>query len=188
MPDDGLSVDIETSGTTLRPIDDAAGDPRCRSHGAHHRRHAPTSVSAAAPSRWRPGASSTSPTACSRYRIRTASRRRRAPASASTERSRRRPRCSASDALRDSAGLALDPATSRGTVAAQVDVDVPVGKNAAERSRDLHHHRRPDQFRRRQAADRPEGRGVVAAGERRPTTATRSRATSRSTARRPRSI
>ena len=39
MPDDGLSVDIETSGTTLQPIADAAGDPRRRSHRPHHRPH-----------------------------------------------------------------------------------------------------------------------------------------------------
>ena len=38
-PDDGLSVDIETSGTTVRPIDESAGDPRRRSHRPHHRPH-----------------------------------------------------------------------------------------------------------------------------------------------------
>ena len=36
----------------------------------------------------------------------------------------------ASDALRDNAGLALDPATSRGTVSAQVVINLAVGKNA----------------------------------------------------------
>ena len=41
----------------------------------------------------------------------------------------------ASDALRDNVGIALDPATSRGTVAAQVTVNLPLErdlpKNAA---------------------------------------------------------
>ena len=38
----------------------------------------------------------------------------------------------ASDALRDEVGIALDPATSRGTVAAQVAVNLLVGRNDAE--------------------------------------------------------
>ena len=40
----------------------------------------------------------------------------------------------ASDALRDNAGLALDPTTSRGTVTAQVDVNLLVGKGVPKNS------------------------------------------------------
>ena len=48
-PDEGLSVDIETSGTTLRPI---ANLPAIRDADltvAHHRPHRQSSISAAAP-------------------------------------------------------------------------------------------------------------------------------------------
>ena len=84
----------------------------------------PMSVSAAARWRFAPGASSASPAACSRFPIRIPSRRRRTttfridgtvPAAAELL---------ASDALRDNAGLALDPATSRGTVSAQVAISM----------------------------------------------------------------
>ena len=40
----------------------------------------------------------------------------------------------ASDALSDSVGISLDPASTRGTVAAQVTVNFLVGKNAPEHS------------------------------------------------------
>ena len=60
----------------------------------------PPSISAAAPSRSRPGASSPSPTACSRCRTRILKpAAAHAPASASTARCRRRPKLLASDAL-----------------------------------------------------------------------------------------
>ena len=40
----------------------------------------------------------------------------------------------ASDALRDDVGLALDPATSRGTIAAQVALELPLDHDLARRT------------------------------------------------------
>ena len=40
----------------------------------------------------------------------------------------------ASDALRDDVGLALDPATSRGTIAAQVSLELPLGHTPGRRT------------------------------------------------------
>ena len=91
MPDDGLSVDIETSGTTLQPSR-PAGDPRRRLTVRIIGRTA-TSISAAARSRSRPGASSTSPTAVRGAGHALPSPPARVPASASTARCRPPPSC-----------------------------------------------------------------------------------------------
>ena len=91
-PEDGLSVDIETSGTTLRPVDPcrpfAMPISMFTSPAAQ-----PPSISAAAPSRWSRDASSISPAACSKFPIPIRSRRRRGRSSGLTARFRRRRHC-----------------------------------------------------------------------------------------------
>ena len=167
MPDDGLSVDIETSGSTIRPVDELAGDPRCRSRRAHHRghrqcqprpRHGRADVRAQAQHRQR------------RFRnagYRTSSRRRRACVSASTARCRRRPSCWRATRCATASGSPLDPDASRGNIDARRSRSPCRSARTAARGRDeLCDHRRPHQFRRRQADDGAEGRGRVAAGNR----------------------
>jgi hypothetical protein len=133
MPGEGLSVDIETSGTTLRPIEtlpairdadltvritgDSAnvGLGRGTVEVAPGRKLSITSGVFEIPDTHRkPSAART------RFRIDGA-----APAVATLL---------ASDALRDSSGLALDPATSRGTVAAQVNINLLVGRDVPKNS------------------------------------------------------
>ena len=166
MPDDGLSVDIETSGTHAATDRDVAGDPRCRSDGPHHRphrqyqprpRHRGGDARAQAQYRQRrfrnPGYS---PQAVARAHS----------ASASTARCRRRPRCWRATRCATAPGSRSIPRRAAATIAAQVALAMPIGKNAPENCDDLCHHRRPHQFRRRQAADGAEGRSLVAAGDR----------------------
>jgi len=131
IPDDGLSVDIETSGTTLRPI---ASLPAIRDADLTVRiagRNAVISVGRgtveAAPGRKLNIASGvfevpdTHPKPAPArvvFRIDGA-----VPAAVALL---------ASDALRDSVGLVLNPASSRGTIAAQVTVNMPIAKTMPE--------------------------------------------------------
>ena len=131
MSPDGLSVDIETSGTTLQPI---ATLPAIRDADLTvHITGGSASISLGrgtvevTPGRKLNIASGVfeipdthlkpSPTR-TRFRIDGT-----VPAAAALL---------ASDALRDSAGLGLDPNTSRGNVAAQVLLTMPIGKNAPD--------------------------------------------------------
>ena len=112
-----------------------AGDPRCRSHRSHHRphhhrqsrpRHGRGRARAQAQHRQR---------AVRRSRIRTPQARLLAyPRSASTARCRRRPSCWRATRCAATVGLALDPATSRGTVAAQVALELPLDQHPGRRS------------------------------------------------------
>ncbi len=131
MSDEGLSVDIETSGTTLRPI--AAlpairdADLTVRITGGSANISLGRGTVEVTPGRKLNIASGVfeipdthlkpSPTH-TRFRIDGA-----VPAAAALL---------ASDALRDGAGLTLDPNTSRGNVTAQVALDMPIGKNAPD--------------------------------------------------------
>ncbi len=90
--------------------------------------------------------------------------------------------------LREFAGSPLDPATSRGTLTAQVALGAAAQERSAARLvaiRDQHGRR---EFRRRTAGDGPEGRGGEPARHAPTIRAIRSGATSRSTACRRRSI
>ena len=92
-----------------------------------------------------------------------------------------------SDGLRDTVGLTLDPASSRGTVTAQVAVNMLLGRTAPKDNATYTISADLTNF----AADKMLlGQKVEASRSRRtrPTTATRSKATSRSTARRRPSI
>ena len=131
MPDDGLSVDIETSGTTLRPIADlpAIRDADLTVHvtGSTAMINVGRGTVEVAPGRKLNVASGVFEVADTHpkpaqarvmFRIDGA-----VPAAAALL---------ASDAFRDSVGIALDPQSSRGTVAAQVNVKLLLGKDAAE--------------------------------------------------------
>ena len=95
VPDDGLS--IEAVGERLRgpPRRRPAGAARCRHERAHRRARRRRCRSARRPPICRPGASSLSPPACSRFRIPRRTRRRRACISRWRGRSKPRPSCCA---------------------------------------------------------------------------------------------
>ncbi len=131
MPEDGLSIDIETSGTTLRPI---AYLPAIRDADLAVRivgRNAVVNLGRgtveAAPGRKLniaggvfevPDTHSKPAPARSSFRIDGG-----VPAAAALL---------ASDGLRDTVGITLDPATTRGTVAAQVAVKLAIAKPMPE--------------------------------------------------------
>ena len=130
-PDDGLSVDIETSGTTMRPISNLPAirdaDLSVRITGRTAMINVGRGTVEVAPGRKLNIASGvfevpdTHPKpapARAMFRIDGA-----VPAAAALL---------ASDALRDNVGIVLDPASSRGTVAAQVTVNVPLEKTMPE--------------------------------------------------------
>lgn len=133
MTDDGLSVDIETSGTTLQPVDDLPAI-----------RDADLTVRVTG---------STATINLGRGTVDITQGRRLNIAGGVFEMPDTRPKPSrarasfridgtvpsaaaflASDAMRDLVGLSVDPATSRGTIAAQVAVNFLVGKDAPPNS------------------------------------------------------
>ena len=131
MSDEGLSVDIETSGTTLRPIETlpAIRDADLTVHitGGTATVNLGRGTVEVTPGRKLNIASgvfeipNTHPKpqpARARFRIDGA-----VPAAAALL---------ATDALRDGVGIVLDPATSRGTIAAQVNVNMLLGREAPE--------------------------------------------------------
>jgi hypothetical protein len=131
MADEGLSVDIETSGTTLRPLAEfpAIRDADLTAHitGAAATVSLGRGTVEVTPGRKLSIASGVfeipntyvkpSPARAS-FRIDGT-----VPAAAALL---------ASDALRDNVGIALDPASSRGTVAAQVTVNLLLGRDQAK--------------------------------------------------------
>jgi hypothetical protein len=133
MLDEGLSVDIETSGTTLRPLDTlpAIRDADLTAHvtGGFANVSLGRGTVEVTPGRKLNIASgvfeipnthlSPSP-ARTRFRIDGA-----VPAAAALL---------ASDGLRDNVGIVLDPASSRGTVAAQVTLNLLVGSDVPKNS------------------------------------------------------
>jgi hypothetical protein len=131
MSDEGLSVDIETSGTTLRPIETlpAIRDADLTVHitGGTATVNLGRGTVEVTPGRKLNIASgvfeipNTHPKpqpARARFRIDGA-----VPAAAALL---------ATDALRDGVGIVLDPAASRGTIAAQVNVNMLLGREAPE--------------------------------------------------------
>jgi hypothetical protein len=127
LPDDGLSVDIETSGTSLRPLDTLPAihdaDLTVRVIGRNASVSLGRGTVEVAPDRKLSVTSGifvvpdTNPKPAP---ARTSFRIDGSVQAAAT--------LLASDALRDSAGLALDPAASRGTVAAQVAVNLAIAR------------------------------------------------------------
>jgi hypothetical protein len=125
MPADGLSIDIETSGTTLRPlatlpaIRDA--DLTVRITGATATVNLGRGTVEVTPGRKLNIASGVFDVANTHLKPAPARVRFRIdgtmPAAATLL---------ASDALRDKFGIMLDPASSRGTIAAQVTVNLPI--------------------------------------------------------------
>ena len=133
MPAEGLSIDIETSGTTLRPLDNLPpirdADLTVRITGANANVSLGRGTVEVTPGRKLsitsgvfeiPDTHLKPAPARTRFRVDGA-----APAVAALL---------ASDALRENAGLALDPATSRGTVAAQVNVNLLIGRKVPKNS------------------------------------------------------
>ncbi len=127
MPEEGLSIDIETSGTTLQPIGNlpAIRDADLNVHvtGATANVSLGRGTVEVAPGRklniasgvfMVPDTHLKPPPATAQFRIDGT-----VPAAAILL---------SSDALRDTAGLMLDPATSRGTVTAQVALNVVLGR------------------------------------------------------------
>lgn len=132
-PEDGLSVDIETSGTTLRPVDDL---PTIRDADLNVHITGRTAVINLGR-----GTVEVSPTrklniANGVFEI-PDTHLKPAPARATFRIDGTVSSAAAmlaSDALRGNVGLALDPASSRGTISAKVAVNVILGKNVPKDS------------------------------------------------------
>jgi hypothetical protein len=130
-PDDGLSVNIETSGTTLRPISNlpAIRDADLTVHitGRTATINVGRGTIEVAPGRKLNVASGVFEVPDTHLKP--------APARAMFRIDGTMPAAAAllaSDALRDGVGIVLDPAASRGTIAAQVTVNVPLAKKMPE--------------------------------------------------------
>ncbi len=124
-PDDGLSVDIETSGTTLRPIDNLPAirdaDLAVRVTGRTATINLGRGTVEIAPGRKLNIASGVFEVPDTHPKP--------APARATFRIDGTVPAAAAllaTEALRDGVGIVLDPASSRGTIAAQVTVNVPI--------------------------------------------------------------
>ena len=147
-PEDGLSVDIETSGTTLRPI---ANLPAIRDADLTVRitgRNAVINI----------GRGTVEARAGRKLNIASGvfevpdTHPKPAPARANFRIDGTMPAAAAllaSEGLRDTVGISLDPASSRGTVAAQVAVNMWIGPNRAQGFIDLYDQCRPHKFCRR---------------------------------------
>jgi hypothetical protein len=127
MPDDGLSVDIETSATTLQPVPDLPpirdADLTVRVTGSSATVNLGRGTVEAAPGRKLnianglfevPNTHLKPAPAQVRFRIDGS-----VPAAAALL---------ANETLHDRVGIALDPASSRGTIAARVSLNLPLGK------------------------------------------------------------
>ena len=133
MPTDGLSVDIETSGTTLRPVDDLPeirdADLTVRITGSNATINLGRGTVDVAPGRKLAIAGGVFEVPDTHLKP--------APANAKFRLDGTLPAAAAliaSKALSDDVGIALDPATTHGTVAAKVAVEFMVGKNVPPNS------------------------------------------------------
>jgi hypothetical protein len=127
VPDDGLSVDIETSGTSLRPLDTLPAirdaDLTVRVIGRNASVSLGRGTVEVAPGR--------KLSVTSGIFVVPDTHPKPAPARTSFRIDGSVPAAAtllASDALRDNAGLVLDPASSRGTVAAQVAINLAIAR------------------------------------------------------------
>jgi hypothetical protein len=133
IPDDGLSVDIETSGTTLRPIANLPAirdaDLTVRINGRNAVINLGRGTVEAAPGRKLNIASGVFEVPDTHPKP--------APARANFRIDGTMPAAAAllaSEGLRDTVGITLDPASSRGTVAAQVAVKLVIGRSVPKDS------------------------------------------------------
>ena len=113
-----------------------AADPRCRPQRARHRPHRDGHARPGHRRRVARAAGSPSPTACSRCPTRGRWRRRRACASASMARCPAAAELLALDRLREFSGAPFDPATTRGTLSAQVNLAMPLRPDLPKGSTD----------------------------------------------------
>jgi len=132
-PEDGLSIDIETSGTTLRPIDNLPAirdaDLTARITGRTAVVNLGRGTVEVSPGRKLNIASGIFSVPDTHVKP--------APARATFRIDGAMPAAAAllsSDGLRDTVGITLDPASTRGTIAAQVTVNLALGKNVAKDS------------------------------------------------------
>ena len=110
VPEDGLSGRHRDERDDVASDLEFAADPRRRSHGSCHRPKRDSSISVAAPSKRRPGESSTLRVAFSRCRIPIPSQRRRGRVSVSMAVCRPPPRClQATDYVTKSASPSIRP-------------------------------------------------------------------------------
>ena len=133
MPKEGFSVDIETSGTTLRPLDSLPAirdaDLTVRITGATANVSLGRGTVDVAPGRRLNIASGIFEIPDTHLKV--------APARASFRIDGAVPAAAtllAGDGLRDKVGIVLDPAASRGTVAAQVNVQLLIGRTVPKDS------------------------------------------------------
>ena len=129
-PRDGLSIDIETSGTSLRPIDNLPMIRRCRSDHPVTGRSATVSLG-----RGTVEAGGRKLNISSGVFEVPDTHPKPAPARATFRVDGTMAAAAAllaTDGLRDNVGITLDPASSRGTIAAQVTVNVPLAKTIAK--------------------------------------------------------
>ena len=165
MPPDGFSVDLETSGTTVKPLTDMPAihdaDLTLRVVGRHASVSLARGTVDVAPGRKLnvadgifdvPDVHPKPAAATARFRVDGA-----VPAAAALL---------SSEGMRDTVGLTLDPDSTRGTVSARVAVNLLVGRNVPRDSVDLFRRGDTHQFRRRQAGDGAQDRSLDAAGER----------------------
>ena len=187
VPEDGLSVDIETSGTTLRPISNLPpirdADLTVRITGRNAIINLGRGTVEAAPGRKLNIASGVFEVPDTHPKP--------APARASFRIDGGVPAAAAllaSDGLRDEVGITLDPATTRGTISAQVAVKLAIAEPMPRGRVELSDQCGPHEFLRRQDAARAESGSLIRSRPWLPGTASRSKATSRSMARPRRSI
>ena len=187
IPDDGLAVNIVASGVTVRPVDElpsvrdadlkarVTGRTATVTIGQGGRRHAGRTQAQHLDFVFEVPDMAPKPSPAKvKFRI-------DGPVPAAAE-------ILASDRLSEFSGTLIDPNASKGTVSAD-DHARPADQARADQGRHhLCHYRRPRRICRRQAGDEPEARSQHAEGRRQQSAAIRSRATSRSTASRPRWI
>ncbi len=133
MPKEGFSVDIETSGTTLRPLDSLPAihdaDLTVRITGATANVSLGRGTVDVAPGRRLNIASGIFEIPDTHLKVAPARASFRIDGAVSAAVT-----LLASDGLRDNVGIVLDPAASRGTVAAQVNVQLLIGRNVPKDS------------------------------------------------------
>ncbi len=162
-PEDGLSIDIETSGTTLRPVDilPAIRDADLNVHitGGSATINLGRGTVEVAPGRKLsvtdgvfevPDTHPKPAPAQARFRIDGT-----VPAVAALL---------SSDALHDQVGLALDPASTRGTTVGRGHGQAGAIERHGRRRHHLRGQRQPDEFRRRQIVARAKSRSLLAQG------------------------
>ena len=145
------------------PVRRPARNPRRRSRHPHQGPQRHRDASAAAPWRCRPAGASPWRTACSRSRRRSANTRRPGCARASRARSPPPSISSVWTGSKDTVGVQLDPATTRGNILATLQHGAAARRGDQGRHHHLFRHLRHRELRGRSLPDVAEGRGADAA-------------------------